>query len=736
MTKSSLLHIGWISTALVVSACGGTAESGTATEGADEGTDTTVAETTPDGGGTTGDASGTDGDPSTDAGPSSGDDQGSESTGGSGEAQLLAGAAMVTLLPEVDGSTAYFDELRAAPPLAVEPGDPGDDPGVFVEQWDVGTIAIGNGYPSAHWVHDEIRAGAVAFRDALEPGGPTLVLVSADVYMMFGQDIEAIREEVRARVGEERFANLEIIVAATHNHMGPDTSGLDGINHAYYEYLIDQVVSAIVKATDPEAMRPAKIKVANSAYQFGNGDGTPPYVVDPNLNSMQVRSTDDDAVIATLVQWQSHPETVLWYGMDVVATQEQAEILRDRGECFSQDEGATCHVEGQYISAGFPGYAVRTISEATDAPALYFNGAVGAMLSPLNGVIWETEGPNGLPAGNGFELPEGEPDLIEKNFHRMAVAGLELAKRVLSDLESAEEFEGLPIEVRHHRFYTRLSNMGFRIGLVVDDGVPVQLGHRPRMLYTCEPGLSKNDENCVPDDYQVEQEAGLTYRQGDHLAIDVSYARLGPVEMVTIPGEATTELTHGLPVDFIEDPERVYYRADEEEQIYTRAEELVTPGYVEQMMSQPYKWFLGLSQDSLGYILPRSNWRALCIADVSDFGGEPGLCQLYHQAGVIDYADPNGVTFAIAGDRCKAIHDDPSVLAAPPYSEVEGAAQFAMLSCQLGPALGEPQGHYEETNSVGWDIAEDWVMGVAHLLEHEGELEQTNPDFVGHNLTP
>jgi hypothetical protein len=51
-------------------------------------------------------------------------------------------------------------------------------------------------------------------------------------------------------------------------------------------------------------------------------------------------------------------------------------------------------------------------------------------------------------------------------------------------------------------------------------------------------------------------------------------------------------------------------------------------------------------------------------------------------------------------------------------------------SCRYGQALGEAKGHYEETNSAGWDIAQDMLNAVGALT---GNLDATevNPAFPG-----
>ena len=67
-------------------------------------------------------------------------------------------------------------------------------------------------------------------------------------------------------------------------------------------------------------------------------------------------------------------------------------------------------------------------------------------------------------------------------------------------------------------------------------------------------------------------------------------------------------------------------------------------------MSDTYKWTIGLGSDQLGYHVPISNFRALCVGD--EFFG-PGTCATLFDDGSIEYPD------SVAGTTCKAHHREP-----------------------------------------------------------------------------
>jgi hypothetical protein len=78
------------------------------------------------------------------------------------------------------------------------------------------------------------------------------------------------------------------------------------------------------------------------------------------------------------------------------------------------------------------------------------------------------------------------------------------------------------------------------------------------------------------------------------------------------------------------------------------------------------------------------------------------------------------------------VTEDPALLAA--YGS---AAQAIAASCRYGQALDEADDHYEETNSVGWDMETDILAAVAELTGND-DPSVVNPDFPGwwSGLTP
>jgi hypothetical protein len=615
-----------------------------------------------------------------------------------GQGNVFVGAASRSVLPLVESSLDYLD---AGFPDRDDP----DDPGILVPAWDDGRIAVGNGESESYWVHDDLRTTAVAIEDPRSQ--EIVVIVDSDLYMIFRVDAEAMRDKAAAKLPSGIARKMRVVITASHNHHGPDTAF--DVNHDWYEHMSDQVVAAIVEAVSTR--RPARLTVAAGEHWFGMNDGTDPQVFDPNLNVMQAVDTGGKT-IATLVQWNLHPEATLNWSPP-------SELIEDDCAALALNE---CDAKGRYFTADFPGILRQDLAAAYGGEVLFLNGALGVLIGPGGADVWEVtdEYPlgNQLVAPAGAEAPGGGSNYTQRNFRRAVLIGEQLAAAVIRLLESAEKIDQPRIVYTRQSFYTYLSNLGFRVLLVVDPATGrTSLGHEPPVLYDCPLAGPKDDITCEGDDFDAEVDPilGVPLRSGDHLHSAVEYVRIGPVGMMFLPGEIPGELTIGLPSAFRTAPENWY---EEPPGRHAFGDEYTIPGYTRKRMSDNYKWTIGLGSDQLGYFVPLSNFRVYCVGDM--FAG-PGTCAALHAAGVIEYPD------SLAGATCKAITEDPSLLSHYPSSDI---AQVIAGSCRYGQTLDEADGHYEETNAAGWDLVED-MMTVVGEITGSTDATEVNPDFPG-----
>ena len=610
-----------------------------------------------------------------------------------------AGAASRSVLPTVNGSHAYADP--GIMPLDIDT----TSPGLFVETFDQGPIHVGNGNPDAHWVRDDLRVRTLALQRDDDPR--IVVLVTTDLYMMFAPDVAELRVRVREMLPETLRDHVEVLVAATHNHHGPDTAFR--VNPAWYDLMLTQTRDAVRDAVD--RLEPATLRAAEGTHYFGASDLNGIRVYDPTLGVLQARAPDG-RVIATLVQWANHPESTLNWSPPREHIEEHCTTLGWSGE--------QCDAEGRYLTADFPGALARTLGPRVGGEVLYVNGAIGAMASPLGVPAWEVD--ERAPVGNGYTPPEGArppggegTDFAVRNFRKAFLIGDQLGRAAEFLLGGARSLEPTRLEARTERFITRMSNIGFRKLAVVDAATGrAGIGFMPGALYTCAAGPSPSREACTDDGRATEEDPVVgVIRKGTHTESAVTLLEVSDLSLLFLPGEVPGELVIGLPAEVKAHPDRWQ---DEIPERHVSPAALQTPGYVKRLIPGRLRWVAGLGNDELGYILPLADYRVKCVAD--QLGG-PGACARLNAAGVIEFVD------GVSGSTCKSIADRGS------ETSMDTVHEAVLASCRYGQALGEAAGHYEETNSVGWDAAQDMFDAVARLTGSR-DATQVNPEFPGY----
>jgi hypothetical protein len=612
-----------------------------------------------------------------------------------GKPVASVGAATRSVLPLVDGSYDYLQDAALPGPQDAT------SVGVFVEEWDDGIIGVGNGHDDARWVRDDLLARAMAIEDLRSR--EITVLLSADLYMIFHPDVDEIRARTLDLLPPGLAKRTTVAVMTTHNHHGPDTAWT--VNPDWYEHMMDQAAAAAAEAVT--SRRPATLRVAEGEHWFGMGDTRDAQIIDPTMNVLQATATNGE-VIATAIQWNNHPEVTLGWTPP-----------QDRSaDCERLGEGPDCTLRNRYFTADYVGHLADTIEREVGGTTVYFVGALGALIAPLRVPMWEVDQ---VGLGDQYTPPAGAvpaggeqfATFTEGNFRRAAVLGEQAALAALRFLEDGEDLTGtVPVAYESVPMYTRLSNIGFRHLLVLDDEGRPNLGYTPGMLYTCPATGSKTADTCQPDDFAAQMDPLVgPIRVGDHMRTEVAYLRIGPVGMIFMPGEVASELVIGLPAQFDIDPQRWF---EGPLHLHAAGEEYELPGYVRAMMPDRYKWTIGMGNDEVGYIVPLSDYRIACVAGAA-------TCRNLHDAGFIDHPD------GVSGEQCKAVTEDPSLLSGYPAPVAEAIA----ASCRYGQAFGRAESHYEETMSAGWDLADDMLDAIAELTDI-APTGRINPEFAGH----
>jgi hypothetical protein len=598
--------------------------------------------------------------------------------------RVLAGAASNSIMPTVDGARGYLDHAPGWSDL-----DP-NDIGVFVPKFDAGRVDVGNGSSDGSWVHDDLRTTALALR----LGDRIVILATADVYMIFGVDAAEIERRTRALLPREIDAITQIVISSTHNHHGPDTAF--SINDKWYDSMANQLADAMVRAVSN--MQPATVEVASGEHRFGQADARDPLIVDPRLNVLRVAAVDDGATIATVVQWASHPETTL--GWDPPGDRSAECAIK----AWAADD---CSANGRYFTADYPGILREQLRTELGGEVLYFNGALGSQVGPGHADVWQIDARH--PIGDGVTAPpgaqpvKGATDLRTRNLARTLAIGSALTTKVLSLLRSAEPVPVQELVWKQQSFFTRLTNIGFRVLMAEGD-----VGWQHATVYRCS-GKPFTDRTCVDDGGALEDDALLTplvdsrIRAGDVIKTQVSFVGLGDVGFLFMPGELPPELVIGLPDDFTTNI-KAYY---DEPTLHATGAGYAIPGALLDLVPTRVTFTVGLGGDELGYFVPIGEVRLKCL-DLALPAGGGWTCQRLFDQGYLVSPD------AVAGPICRQLWDDPASVT--DHGQVAALTAVCRYGQALGRELGEPAGHYEETNSAGWDLVDDLWSATEQLF--------------------
>ena len=442
-------------------------------------------------------------------------------------------------------------------------------------------------------------------------------------------------------------------------------------------------------------------------HGYGADDVRDPIIRNTALNVLTVDDIESGEAIATLVQWTGHPESTLgWSPPADAANLEEACAIKN----WTDDN---CTAEGRYLTADYPGVLRQRLQAARGGEVLFFNGPLGNQVGPGAAPTWVVDEEH--PVGDGLTVPEGAVPLTQcddredyycRSFAKTESIGTELAKAVLEALDEAARVRVTELTVRIESFYTRLTNIGFRV--LIADG---DIGWSTPVLYNCN-GKPFTDDNCVEDGGELIDDPLLTplfnsqIAAGDVIGSQIAHVDLGDVGLLFMPGELPPELVRGLPEDFETDPEK-YYR---EPHLHAVGADYTIPGHLLSLVDESVTLTVGLGTDQIGYFVPVSDYRLRCL----DLVVSPQFttCAELHDRGVIEGED------WISGSTCQRITDDESAL-----EELGNDAEAVQAICRYGQALGrelgEPEGHYEETNAAGWDMVDDLWEAAQRMLQAE-----------------
>lgn len=482
---------------------------------------------------------------------------------------LMAGAAALTITPTDEQGRLwqepYTDDNGNGRYDAPDPLNPSATSDRFEDtnhngKWD-GPFLAGYKHKGSYYVatgvHDPLWTRVLI----LQYGDLKLALVALDAVGYSYPDVQAIRKEA-ADLGFRH-----VIVASTHTHEGPDTIGLwgpnpltDGKDPRLMEHLRQRTLAALREAD--RHLQPARLTLAQATLPelFGRiiADRRDPIVLD---NRLTILKLDDlkGRTIATLVNGSIHPET-----------------LGGQGSLISSDFP---HYLREGIEKG--GFAVqgRTI-QGLGGIALYFNGAVGGLMTTL-GVEVKDE--------SGKILPQRSWEKTQRIGELIAGASLDALQRqrpsIINGIAVQTKTISLPLDNRYLR-------------------TMIEKGVIRRESYTN--GLPVKPPEVGQD---IQTEVGLITIRGR-----TTDTQEGPLaQIITLPGELFPEIAQG---GYLEDTDTCWAVTDRKKAMDGIGKERIAaanPGMAKEpvlrnFLKAPYSFLFGLANDELGYIVPANDF--------------------------------------------------------------------------------------------------------------------------------
>lgn len=384
-------------------------------------------------------------------------------------------------------------------------------------------------------VHDPIWVRCVV----LDDGFRKLVLASLDLIGFF---YEPDVLEVRMLISEKLGRDVYTVISCTHNHNAPDTIGLwgkdmfsSGLDEAYIELVRSQISEAVLEACSN--LKPVYLRFAfDDRLELADlqGDSRPPIVEDPLMNIIQASDLQNDESVFTFIQWSNHPETL----------------------------GG----EGRHVTADFCGDLCTRLEAKLGGGVMYFNGAIGGLLSSLDIEKPLKDPETGLPAPI-------------RSYRTIQLLGSRLSETATEALSKAEDVYEVKLKVKFRRVFIPVSNMRFKV--LSARGIT-----RGRPVYT----EGKMDTSF--EDVEMPGMGVFKGAAGKEILSEVGLIELGPAQIALVPGEIFPELVNGglarLPgADFPEAPFEPIIR---------------------EHMKAKYKLIIGLADDEVGYIIPEYEW--------------------------------------------------------------------------------------------------------------------------------
>lgn len=454
-------------------------------------------------------------------------------------------------------SLARTDVAAAAPPLRVGFGRERITPDLSRTTWLAG-FASGR---RATAIHDDLWAVAIVIDD----GEHRVGLVALDSIGVFHDDVIEIREAVAAQ------ASLDyVVVASTHNHSTPDLmglwgrrTGLRGVDDVYRRRVIASAAKAVVSAASATAAVRMSLLEIPLPTDGLIADSRPPQVFDNTLRMMHFTSIADGSTVGSVVNWADHPETP--WSSNTEVTADFPGYLRDALEHGVPMGAGRAGGAGQAGGAGRDDSGSAGAWQGLGGIHLYVNGAIGGLMTtnPETTVVDPF-------SGEAYAAPSH--DKARAVGRRLADAifrALDVQKTADSGAATATSASATsePPATTFPEVAPRLSVMARTIQLPV---------RNPLFKLALSVGTVDRGQPRV-----------------NQLRTEIGLIQLGDASLALLPGEVYPEIANGgitrlegadFPIEPVEVPS------------------------LRELMPGRVKFLVGLANDEIGYIIPKSEW--------------------------------------------------------------------------------------------------------------------------------
>lgn len=320
--------------------------------------------------------------------------------------------------------------------------------GIYLAGFDDKRLATGK--------HDDLWARTIV----LDYGTTRIAIVAVDFIGYYSDGkyygIKQIQKLLDPKLGIQ-----EILLASTHSHEGPDTIGpwgdgpmKDGKFPKYLRFVDRQIAKSISMAA--AKLEPGKIKFGQTdptkspslAGMQTRTSGRPPRFYDEELRVMQFVGIRSNKTVATLVNWNTHPES-----------------MENKNTLLTSD---------------FPHAIRETVERKFGGTALFINGAIGAV---------EIIGDSNTKPTDRFRFDGKDFPLNPKNnrpeytFDRTEAIGRDVGNAAIEALARGEWSKSSKLEVKKADLKGPMDNQGYlflsRLGVFDTISVPAD-GSEPQ----------------------------------------------------------------------------------------------------------------------------------------------------------------------------------------------------------------------------------------------------------------